>query len=254
MIPQPFVKGGGERVFFGPYEYPPNADIIFDFGNPLCTTGSASNIIYNVGSANVTGSLIPYFNPSPVYPTISSENGGVMITREIGAGVGGNYLEWDYSSSVNQTSVTIFALNGTQLNPWTSYIPDAAGNSSIEFKVYGNTVNTASATLDVNLYNTSNVSSTPFSLAINVDVSNGRNGYNLIATSANSNTLHNLYVNQTTSSIDTSSISRATESNSDARLGLTSNMKIMAHLQYPYILSPKQIRQIYKVFAVRFFT
>lgn len=253
MIPQPFVKGAGERVFFGPYEYPSGADLIFDFGNPLCTSAfNSSRIVYNVGSANVTGSLIPYNNPGPFYPTLSTDAGGVMITRAIA--FGSNYLEWDYSSSVDQTSVTIFALNGNQLNPWTSYIPDAAGNSSIEFNVYGNTSNTASATLDVNLYNTSNVLSTPFSLAINVDVSNGRNGYNLIATSANSNTSHNLYVNQTTSSIDTSSISRATESNSDARLGLTSNMRIMAHLQYPKILTPKQIRQIYRVFSVRFFT
>lgn len=253
MIPQSFIKGGGERVYFGRYEYPEGASIIWDFGNPLCTTGSASNIIYNVGSANVTGSLIPYNNPTPVYPTISATNGGVMITNEVAA-VGSNYLEWNYSSSLEETAVTIFALNGGQLNPWTSYVPYKAGASSIEYKVYGNTAITASASFDVNLYNSSNVVSTPFSTTLNVDLTNGRNGYNLIATSADGNASHNLYINQTLAGTDTSSIGRANNVNSGAQLGLSSKMKIMAYLQYPKILTPKQIRQIYKVFAVRFFT
>jgi hypothetical protein len=252
MIPQPFVKGAGERVFFGPYEYPAGADLIFDFGNPLCTSAFGSNIVYNVGSANVTGSLIPYNNPGPIYPTLSAAAGGVMITQEFA--FGSNYLEWDYSSSINQTSLTIFALNGAQLNPWSSFIPDRAGNSSIEFNVYGNNVVTGSATLDVNLFNSSNASTNIFSTTLNVDVSNSRNGYNLIATSANDSTSHILYLNQSAIATDSTNVTRATQSNTSAQLGKTSNMTIMAHLQYPKILTPKEIRQIYKVFSVRFFT
>jgi hypothetical protein len=253
MIPQQFVKGAGERVFFGPYEYPTGASIIWDFGNPLCTFASGSNIIYNVGSANVTGSLVPYNNPSPVYPLISPTNGGVMITNQVAA-VGSNYLEWNYSSSFEETAVTIFALNGGQLNPWTSYVPYKAGASSIEYKVYGNTVVTGSASLDVNLYNSNNILSTPFSTTLNVDINNNRNGYNMIATSADNNASHKLYINQTLVGTDTSGIGRANNANSGAQLGLSSKMKIMAYLQYPKILTPKEIRQIYKVFSVRFFT
>jgi len=246
MIPQQFVKGAGERVFFGQFEYVSGADLIYDFGNPTCTSAfNSSRIVYNVGSANVTGSLIPYNNPNPFYPTLTTDAGGVMITRAFA--FGSNYMEFNYSSSINQTSITIFAMNGNQLNPWSSYIPSAAttGGSSIQFNVYGTTVNTGSATLDA-----SYVTTTP---TLNVDVSNSRNGYNLIAETTNNTTGQILYVN-TTSIVDTNLETRNNEQSNGVKLGLTSNMRIMAFLQYPFILTPKQIRQTYKVFSQRFFT
>jgi hypothetical protein len=245
MIPQPFIKSLGERVFFGNFEYVSGADIIYDFGNTICTSAfNSSNIVYNVGSANVTGSLIAYNNPGPLYPILSSDNGGVMVTNQ--TAVGSNYLEWNYSSSVEQTSITVFALNGGQLNPWTSYIPSAAGDSSIEIRANGSNVDTGSATLVVS-YIASNTS-------LNVDLSNGRNGYNIVSVEANGSTTHNLYVNQTLTLTDSTDSARTNASNSGAKLGQTSKMKIMAHLQYPFILTPKQIRQTYKVFSQRFFT
>jgi hypothetical protein len=245
MIPQPFVKGGGERVFFGQFEYPAGADLIFDFGNPLCTSAFGSNIVYNVGSANVTGSLISYNNPGPIYPTLSTAQGGVMVTNEFA--FGSNYMEFNYSSSVNQTSITVFALNGGQLNPWSSYIPSTAttGGSSIQFNVYGNTLNTASATLDA-----SYIANTQ---TLNVDLSNSRNGYNLIAEVSNNTTGQILYVN-TTPIVDTNVETRNNEQSNGVKLGLTSRMKIMAFLQYPKILTPKEIRQVNKVFSQRYFT
>jgi len=246
MIPQPFVKGSGERVFFGPYEYPSGADLIFDFGNPICTSAfNSSRIVYNVGSANVTGSLIAYNNPGPIYPTLSSTNGGVMITNQFAFGT--NYMEFNYSSSVNQTSITVFALNGGQLNPWNSKVPSVAttGGSSIQFEVYGNTVVTASATL-----NASYVDTQP---TLNVDLSNTRNGYNLIAETSNNTTGQILYVN-TTPIVDTNVETRNNEQSNGVKLGLSSAMKIMAFLQYPRVLTPKEIRQVNKVFAQRYFT
>lgn len=247
MIPQQFVKGAGERVFFGQFEYVSGADLIYDFGNPICTSAfNSSRIVYNVGSANVTGSLIPYANPGLIYPTLTTDAGGVMITREFA--FGSNYMEFNYSSSINQTSITIFAMNGNQLNPWNSYIPKAptAGGSYIEMNVYGNTVNTGSATLNV-----TNIGS---SQTLNVDVSNTRNGYNMLSVQANDSTTHNLYVNQTLTLTDSTNVSRTNDIATGVRLGLTSNMRIMAFLQYPFILTPKQIRQTYKVFSQRFFT
>lgn len=244
MIPQPFVKGAGERVFFGPYEYPPNADIVFDFGNSICTSAfNSSRIVYNAGTANVTGSLIPYANPGNIYPTLETTNGGTMVTQNIAFGT--NYLQWDYSSSVNQTSVSIFKLNGTQLNPWNSYIPSSptTGGSDIQLNVYGNTIVTGSASLIASYIDNTET--------LNVDVSNGRNGYNIISAEANGNA--NLFVNQTL--VQSNSVTgRTNDVALGVKLGYNSNMRIMAYLQYPYILSAKQIRQINKVFSVRYFT
>lgn len=247
MIPQQFVKGAGERVFFGQFEYVSGADLIYDFGNPTCTSAfNSSRIVYNVGSVNVTGSLIPYANPGLFYPILSSDNGGIMITNQFA--FGSNYMEFDYSSSINQTSITIFALNGGQLNPWSSFIPKAptVGGSYIEMNAYGTTFNTGSATLNV-----TNIGS---SQTLNVDVSNTRNGYNMLSVQANASTIHNLYVNQILTLTDSTIASRTNDIATGVRLGLTSKMKIMAYLQYPFILTPKQIRQTYKVFSQRFFT
>jgi hypothetical protein len=251
MIPQPFVKGAGERVFFGPYEYPDGADLIFDFGNPICTSAFGSNIVYNVGSANVTGSLIPYNNPGPIYPTLSAAAGGVMITQEFA--FGSNYLEWDWKSTENQTNVFIFALNGAQLNPWSSFLPQEAGASSIRANVYGNTVITGSASLDVRFRNSSNQANDIFSTTLNVDISNTRNGYNMIGITANNSTSHNLYINPSLVATDATNITRTTSGTQNTDFGVSSNMRIMSFLQYPKVLTPKEIRQIYKVFSRRFF-
>lgn len=252
MIPQPFAKGGGERVYFGPYEYVPNADIVFDFGNTLCTSAFGSNIVYNVGSANITGSLIPYNNPGPFYPTLITDNGGLMVTRAIA--LGSNYLQWDWKSTENQTSIYIFAMNGIQLNPWNSKLPLAAGASSIATSIYGTTALTSSANLSVDIYNSSNSLNSIFEETLNVDLSNGRDGFNMITANANASTSHKLYINQTLSATDTTSITRTTSGTQTTQFGVSSNMRIMAFLQYPFVLTPKQIRQTYKVFAPRFYT
>ncbi len=256
MIPQPFVKGAGERVFFGPYEYPDGADIIFDFGNPTCTSAfNSSNIVYNVGSANITGSLIPYNNPGPFYPTLSTDAGGIMITRAVGGGVGSNYLQWQWKSTEQQSNVFIFAMNGNQLNPWSSFLPQAAGASSIQTNLYGVNANSGSATVNVIFYNSSNSPNDIFtSTGLDTKTSNGRNGYNMIGAAADNSTYHALVLNQTPATIDTTSISRSTSGTQTTNFGVSSNMRIMAFLQYPKILTAKQWRQIYKVFAPRFFT
>jgi len=254
MIPQPFVKGAGERVFFGPYEYPQGADIVFDFGNPLCTSAfNSSRIVYNVGSANITGSLIAYNNPSPIYPTLSTAAGGVMITNAIAAG--SNYLQWQWKSTEQQSNVFIYALNGNQLNPWNSSLPAAAGASSILTSVYGNTAQSGSSNINVVFYDSSNSPNDIFtSTGLDSKTSNGRNGYNMVGVAADNSTYHALVLNQTTPTIDTNSVGRSTSGTQTTNFGVSSNMRIMAFLQYPKILTRKEWRQIYKVFAPRFFT
>lgn len=251
MIPQPFAKGGGERVYFGPYEYPPNADIVFDFGNPTCTSAfDTSRIVYNVGTANITGSLIPYANPSNVYPLLESNYGGTAVFRYIEVGTKYNYVQWDWQSTENETSVFVYLPNGDQSST-SQYFPGSAGESSISTQfIYPN------ARVYVNIADSSN--------NINYDVfgvkqfetgsANGRNGWNIFGVSANSSNNHTLYVNQTTASLDTTNITRTTSGTQTTKFPVTANARIMAYLQYPRVLKPKEIRQIYKVFSSRFFT
>ncbi len=253
MIPQPFVKGAGERVFFGPYEYPAGADLIFDFGNPVSygntSALSASNAATTSPAASVTASFIPFFNPGPFYPTYNSGNGGTIITLNNGAGT--NYLQWDWKSTEQQTNVLVYAPNGNQSSGANQFFPKTAGASSIEVQIiYPNN------RLLVNIANSSNVKTDDVFGQIQFETGslNGRNGWNTFAVSADSSSRHVLYTNTNSSSLDTTPIVRTTSGTQTTQLGLSSNARIMAFLQYPKILTPKEIRQINKVFAQRYFT
>ena len=244
MIPQPFVKGGGERVFFGPYEYPPNADLIFDFGNPLCTSAfNSSRIVYNVGSANVTGSLIPYNNPGPIYPTLSTDQGGTMVTRAIA--FGSNYLTWDWKSTENQSQIYIYKLNGGQIGG-SPGLPANAGNNSISSISY--------SSANIQIRDSSGGNTAVFSESLDTSDSNGRNGYNMVGVTANNSNSQILYINQSTIINASNSITRTTSGTQTFNYGIQTNLKHIAFLQYPRILTPKEIRQVYKVFSPRFYT
>ena len=70
---------------------------------------------------------------------------------------------------------------------------------------------------------------------------------------ADASSNHNLYINTNTSSFDNTTITRVTSGTQTTKFPFTANAQIMAFLQYPKILTPKEIRQINKVFAQRFF-
>ena len=253
MIPQPFVKGAGERVFFGPYEYPTGADLIFDFGNPACTSEFNSNRrVYNVGSANVTASLIAFDNPTPFFPVLKATNGGIAEFNSIGT-TQYNYMQWDWKSTAEQTNIVVYAPSGSQGTRQT-VMPQVSGSfkpNSIEFVVVypGNTIY-------VDLYDSSNAADTEFFGAPTFQTGslNGYNGWNLFATSADTSSIHNFYVNMATSSFSSVPLARVTSATQRSRLPANAKANIMAFLQYPKILTPKEIRQVYKVFAQRFFT
>ena len=245
MIFQSFVKGGTERVNYGLYEYVPGAELIFDFGNPTCTSAfNSSHIVYNVGSANVTGSLIPFNNPSPTYPTLVSTQYGTMVTLNV-EGVGSNYLQWNWNNNANQTSIFIYRLNGGQVAGanGSPYIADS--DSSI--KVTGNTSN------QVTFYNSAGSSGGTFSNGVVTSTGNGRNGYNMIVSQANNSNKQYYWQNTTLISYSETAIARQTSANQTNQFGLQSNFGYLGFLQYPFVLTPKQIRQTYKVFSQRFF-
>ena len=249
MIPQPFIKGAGERVYFGPYEYPLGADIIYDFGNPTCTSAfNTSRIVYNVGSASVTASVIPFNNPSPEYPVLT--NGVAQFRNQSGAG--GNYIQWNWQNTAEQTNVFVY-------EPVTG-----SGDVPYTFPYFNAGTSALSVTID---------RSTPPQLSafaypsgdlfpgtrLNVDSSNGRNGWNNITFLADSSTYHALYINAGTPTINTDNISRGNSGFNNFILpraqssSTNGTCSVMAFLQYPRLLTPKEIRQINKVFAQRYF-
>jgi hypothetical protein len=251
MIPQPFVKGGGERVFFGPYEYPAGADLIFDFGNPTCTSAfNTSRIVYNVGSANVTASLIPYNNPGPIYPTLSSTNGGIVQFNSFA--FGDNFMQWDWKSTEDQTNFFIYKPTALADATFPQTAPTANSMYSVinQFQILYN-----------GIYNSSNtqfdsIFGGPGSGAPTLDTGslNGRNGWNAITFAADESNLHYQYINTNTSSFDNTTITRVTSATQTTQFPRTAKAQIMAFLQYPKVLTPKEIRQINKVFAQRYFT
>jgi hypothetical protein len=254
MIPQPFVKGAGERVFFGPYEYPTGADLIFDFGNPTCTSEFNSNRrVYNVGSANVTASLEPYNNPGPIYPVLSSANGGVMTTSYIFSGQ--NYMQWDWKSTELQSSVLIYKPNGAQGNGDSQYFPQPNGGAnSINQLIIYTTSNQVSRII-TNMYDSSNTFyNTVFGeLQFNTGSLNGQNGWNAFTVTADSGSNHKIYFNSNLRASDTTTITRTTSGTQTSKLPFPGRAQIMAYLQYPKVLTPKEIRQVNKVFAQRYF-
>lgn len=261
MIPQPFVKGGGERVFFGPYEYPTGADIVFDFGNPICTSEFNSNRrVYNVGSANVTASLEPYNNPGPIYPVLSSTNGGIALFNALGSFGFSNYMQWNWKSTEQQTNVFVYKPTTADASSGELGFPLQASGSanSLYTKINGPQYVFNGA------FNSSNVQyDSIFGSTTTLDTGslNGRNGWNTMAFSADASNSHYQYVNMNTSSFDNTTITRVTSGTQRFQLANritagsgTFNTAIMAYLQYPKILTPKEIRQINRLFAQRFFT
>ena len=264
MIPQPFVKGSGERVFFGPYEYPQGADIIFDFGNPICTSAfNTSRIVYNVGTANITGSLIPYFNPGLFYPTLTTDFGGTVIfKRQSGAGNGGtNCVEWNWKSTEQETSIFIYRPQDPSGNGGETGFPGIGAVSSSANSLYVNL--NSNMNLYAGAYNSSN---TQFDdlfppTTLQTGLAAGRNSWNTVTYTSNGDSVSNLYLNQSTPLTNTTTITRVDSGTQTFKFPFRSGYtgenytsRIMAFLQYPKILTPKEIRQVYKVFAQRFFT
>jgi hypothetical protein len=247
MIFQNFVKGGTERVNYGLYEYPPGADIIFDFGNPACTTAyNSSRIVYNIGSANVTASAVPYNNPTPEYPILLTNQYGTMVTRYVGGVDDGNYLQWDWQSNANQTNIVIYRLNGGQVGGANGipYIPD----SDSAIKILGAAPNI------VTYYDTSANGTEVFNFSVPTSTDNGRNGYNMIVTQANNSNAQYYWQNTTLVGSASNSITRQTSLiNQTNYFGFETNLGYLGFFQYPFILTPKQIRQLYKCFSQRFF-
>ena len=245
MIFQSFIKGGTERINYGLYEYPPGADIIFDFGNPACTSAfNTSRIVYNVGSANITGSLTSYNNPPITYPVLNTgagTSGGNMAVKYV-TGVGGNELSWSWQSTENQTSIVVYAPNGSAVTGELDLSPYNPSVDSIQFATRRDNVTTTIDGTDLFFNN------------INTSGSNGRNSWNVIAATANGSTNHQYWENGVITFIDTTNITRTTTANQSNLLGHRSNLKYIAYLQYPYILNAKQMRQVNKVFSQRFFT
>jgi len=179
MIPQPFIKGAGERVFFGPYEYPQGADLIFDFGNPVCTSEfNSGRIVYNAATANVTASLIPFNNPGQFYPVLKSNNGGIAEFNDIG-GTLYNYMQWDWNSTAEQTSVVVYAPSGSQQGGTNQFFPQVSGSTNRANSIEPQIIYPANR-LYINIYDSSNNQNFGVfgTTTFETGSLNGRNGWN----------------------------------------------------------------------------
>lgn len=247
MIFQSFNKGGTDRNNFGLYEYVSGADIIFDFGNPISTgsVGSPNYKVYNVASQNVTGSLIPFNNPGPFYPTFSGSSYGVMVFESV-AGLD-NYMQYTWKSTQEQTN--IFCLQSPSPDGESQYPNSGAGANSVYVKL--NTTNF----LIVGMYDSSNTQFDDIFSGITIDktTGNGRNGWNMITVTSNGSNIHQLYINETLTATSNTTINRVTSASQTFDFSTNSNNPIMTFMQYPKVLTQKQIRQNYKVFNQRFF-
>jgi hypothetical protein len=247
MIFQSFNKGVNDRVNYGLYEYVPGADIIFDFGNiGSSISASAPNYkVYNVASQNVTGSLIPYNNPGPFYPTYSGSSYGVMNFASV-AGLN-NYMQYTWKSTETQTN--IFCLQTPSPDGESQYPNSGAGANSIYAKLNGTN------NLFIGLFDSANIQYDDIFNGETIDkaASNGRNGWNMITVTANGSNAHELYLNETLIATDNTTITRVTSGLQTFNFSTNSNNPIMVFMQYPMILTKKQIKQNYKVFSQRFF-
>lgn len=255
MIFQSFNKGGGDRIDFGLYEYVAGADIIYDFGNPICTSAfNSSRIVYNVGNQNVTGSLIAYNNPGPFYPTLTTNYGGtVNFNRQAGAGT--NCVQWDWKSTQQQTNIFIYQAPSGSGGSGEMGFPGQGGVSPSTDSIY----------LNLNKFN--NVfgggfdsSNTQFDDIFGAPLLVS-SSWNTIAYTSNGASISNLYLNQSAPILSTTTITRVTSGTQTFKFpfisgntGTSFQSVVMAFLQYPFVLTPKQIRQTYKVFSQRFFT
>jgi hypothetical protein len=261
MIFQSFNKGGGDRVDYGLYEYVPGADIIYDFGNPICTSAfNSSRIVYNVGSVNVTGSLIPYANPGLFYPTLTTDYGGTVVFKRQ-AGAGTNYVQWDWKSTEQETNIFVYRPNDPGGNSGEMGFPGVGAVSPTANSLYVNL--NPSNNLYAGAYDSSNTQYDDLfgGTVLQTGSAEGRNDWNTITYTSNGASVSNLYLNESAPITNTTTITRVTSGTQTFkfpfRSGYTSNnfsSRIMAFLQYPFILTPKQIRQTYKVFSQRFST
>lgn len=239
MIFQNFIKGGTERVNYGYFEYVSGADIIFDFGNPTCTVDWNTNKLYNVGNTNVTASRI---NGA----VLENRAGGVMTTDYNGSPLNATYVEWSGSVTKEITEVVFFATASFQYTPASSNWPYVLPNA--------NTVRMNGSTeANVDIYDNAGNRNEVFAQPLNQSSTNSRGGFNMVLVTSNGNDLHQYYENDDSPIISTLTIVRDTATNKNFYLGLNSNLSFISYLQYPFVLTPKQIRQTYKVFSQRFF-
>jgi hypothetical protein len=263
MLIQNFVKGGSERISYGYYEYVSGADIVFDFGNPTCTSAfSTSNIVFNVGTANVTASLIPYNNPGPFYPILETgagaAGGSVIFKRQALADT--NRMQWTWKTTKEQTNIFIYKPEDAAANSGEMGFPGAGAvsgsanslyvNLNTSYQIFGGAFNSSNTQFD-------DIFGTPVLQTGSVE---GRNGWNVVNYTSNGDSSSNLYLNQSNPILSTTTITRVDSAsqvyNFPFRSGFTSNnfsSRIIAYLQYPFVLTPAQIRQTYKVFSQRFF-
>lgn len=253
MIPQFFVKSSGEQINFDNFAYIQGAQLIYDWGNPVSYPPGqgTSGITYNVSGSTQAepqgGFLAIGGFSAPLWSSLYS--GSVDFEP---ASVGNYYIQYAgalptgavsivsvYKSSATDTSGSLLCLTGSQNGINLSMGPSKVITPKIWYGASGNTQATLSCTTTL-----------------------PNNNWNMVTFTTNGLNAHTMYLNAATSaSVDTNTYDRGLFAPSQRNINIGVNNAagnislqgyMMATLIYPFVLSPKQIKQLYYVFRKRF--
>jgi len=248
MIPQFFVKSSGEQINFAKFAYVNGANLIFDWGNPVSYPPGQ-------GAGGITSNVYNSGEPQGQFQT----GGGAaasMWSTSYGGSIGfnaSNGLNTVFNSTFPTGAMSVVsvykgggefqngALVGLQNNNGLNLVLSTAGvvTPTIWYGASGNTQAT---------------------LSCNVTLVSQYNGWNVVTFTTNGLNSHTMYLNDgSTNSTDTNTYDRGLFSPSTANIRIGKNALsnnylngvMMAYMVYPFVLSPKQIRQNWYVFKQR---
>jgi len=258
MIPQFFVKSSGEQINFNNFDYPTGSFIVYDWGNPITYAPSqgSSGITSNCASGAATEPQGTFqVIGGGVAPMWQSLNSG-SINFQPGS-VGNYYVEFNGTLPTGAISiVSVYASNPIYSGESSgSFLCLTGSNNGINLAMTPSRVITpiiwygASGNTQATLTCTATLPNTDF---------------NMVTFTSNGLDNHTMYLNNALSaSVDTNTYNRGlfSPSNRNIRIGINnvSNTKnvslqgtMIATLIYPFVLSTKQIKQLFYVFRKRF--
>ena len=258
MIPQFFVKSSGEQKNFYPFDYPAGASIIYDWGNPItyAPAQGSSGITSNAATGSLGEPQGSFFKlgggSAPLWQSLNSGS----LNFQPGT-VSNFYVEFNGTLPTGAISVvSVYASNPIySAESSGSFLCLTGSNNGINLEMTPSRVITptiwygASGNTQATLTCTATLPDTNFNMV--TFASNGLNN-------------HTMYLNNALSaSVDTNTYDRGlfTPSARNIRIGIdnVSNTKnvslqgtMIATLIYPFVLQPKEIRQLWYVFRKRF--
>lgn len=247
MIPQPFLKGSGEKKVYGKYEYVPGASLVYDWGNPVSYNPAQ-------GAGGITSNVYGGGEPQGVMQ--NSGGGAASMWTSTYEGIinfnASSGLQVEYNSTFPTGAMSVVSVYRPEPADFRSgSIVGLQNNNGINLVVGG-----ASRVVTPTIYYGAS-GNTVATLSCSVTLSTT---WNVVTFTTNGLNKHTLYLgNGTINSVDTGTYNRGLFSPTaqNIRIGknATSNNWLngimMAYMVYPFELSIAQIRRNNYVFLPR---